>query len=165
MPTPPLGIRTGELLGLEVQHFDGEAVRIEQEVWCGQVLEPKTPNARCIVDLHPDAAALLKQFIGERKRGFVLQTRNGRPMNQRNLMREFYKVLEAQKIPQCGFHAFLRYRNTFLRNSRCPDGLLKFWMGHAGKDMSDHYDRVREDLQFRRDVPKAVGVGFNLRIA
>lgn len=156
------GIRAGELLGLECQHFDGSALHIEQEMWHGKVLPPKTPNARRIVDLHPDAAALLKQFIGERKRGFVLQTRNGRPMNQRNLMRDFYDVQEDLGISKRGFHSFRRYRNTLLRNSRCPDGLLKFWMGHANRDMSDHYDRVREDEQFRRDVAASVGVGFEL---
>lgn len=83
-------------------------------------------------------------------------------MNQRNLMRDFYDVLEDLGISKRGFHAFRRYRNTLLRNSRCPDGLLKFWMGHANRDMSDHYDRVREDEQFRRDVAASVGVGFEL---
>jgi integrase len=156
------GMRTGELLGLEVKHFAGESVRIEQEVWQGQVLDPKTPNARRVVDLHPDVCSLLRQFIGNRSTGFILTTRKGRPMGQRNLVREFYKVLEALEIPQCGFHAFRRYRNTFLRNSRCPDGLLKFWMGHASRDMSDTYDRVREDVPFRRDVARSVGVGFDL---
>ena len=44
----------------------------------------------------------------------------------------------------------------------CPDGLLKFWMGHSAKDMSDHYDKVRDDVVFRRDVAKSFAVGFEL---
>jgi hypothetical protein len=33
---------------------------------------------------------------------------------------------------------FRRFRNTYLRNyTECPEGLYKYWMGHAGKDMSD----------------------------
>ncbi len=156
------GIRSGELLGLEVHHFDGTSVRIEQSLWKGKVGEPKTPNARRSVDLHPDVASLLQQFIGSRTKGFVFHTKNGYPMNQRNLARALYIALDRLEIPRCGFHAFRRYRNTFLRNSLCPDGLLKFWMGHAAKDMSDRYDRVREDVQFRRDVAKSFGVGFEL---
>lgn len=157
------GLRSGELVGLEVRHFDGESVRVEQEVWRGQVLPPKTPNARRIVDLHPDVASLLKQFIGDRRAGFILQTRSGKPMSALNLLhRGLYRALETLGFPRCGFHAFRRYRNTFLRNLHCPDGLLKFWMGHAAVDMSDRYDRVREDVQFRRDVARSLGVGFVL---
>jgi hypothetical protein len=35
-------------------------------------------------------------------------------------------------------------------------------MGHSAKDMSDHYDRVRDDVVFRRDVAKSLSVGFDL---
>jgi len=157
------GIRAGELLGLECRHFDGASIHIKQELWRGQVLDPKTPNARRIVDLHPDAASLLKQFLGNRSTGFIFQTRNGRPMNQRNLARSFYNVLDDLGISRRGFHSFRRYRNTHLRKLHCPDGLLKFWMGHAAEsDMSDRYDRVRDDVDFRRDVARSLGVGFEL---
>jgi hypothetical protein len=30
----------------------------------------------------------------------------------------------------------------------------------ANKDMTDRYDKVREDVEFRKDVAKSVGVGF-----
>ena len=83
-------------------------------------------------------------------------------MGQRNLARELYSTLDSLGISKRGFHAFRRYRNTFLRQSHCPDGLLKFWMGHADKDLSDTYDRSREDVQFRKDVARSMGVGFEL---
>ena len=35
-------------------------------------------------------------------------------------------------------------------------------MGHSAKDMSDHYDKVRDDVQFREDVSRSMGVGFDL---
>jgi integrase len=39
---------------------------------------------------------------------------------------------------KAGNHAFRRFRNTYLRNyTDCPEGLYKYWMGHAGRDMSD----------------------------
>jgi integrase len=157
------GLRCGELLALECRHFDGSSIRVEQEVWNGRVLAPKTPNARRVVDLHPEVAALLKAFIGDRSEGFVFRTNSGKPLSQTNVMkREFHPILESLKISKRGFHCFRRFRNTHVRNSLCPDGLLKFWMGHAAKDMSDRYDRVREDVQFRRDVAASMGVGFEL---
>jgi integrase len=114
------GLRAGELLGLEVRHFDGTSVRVEQEIWKGQVCEPKTPNARRVVDLHPDVSTLLQQFIGSRTKGYLFRTKNGYPMNQRNLARSLYSVLDDLEIPRCGFHSFRRYRNTFLRNLLAP---------------------------------------------
>jgi integrase len=156
------GMRTGELLGLQVQHFDGHAVLIEQQVWRGQVLPPKTPNAHRTIDLHPDVCRLLAQFIGTRTKGFLFQTRGGKPMSQRNLIREFYSVLEVLKIKMAGFHAFRRYRITYLRNARCPYGLLRFWDGHARRDMSDVYDQSHKDIPYRRDVAGSMGLGFVL---
>jgi integrase len=157
------GMRAGELLGLEVRHFDGSSITIEQEVWNGKVQGPKTPNALRVIDLHPDVADLLKQFIGDRSTGFVFQTRNGKPLTQTNLLkREFHPILEKLGISKRGFHSFRRFRNTHLRKSGCPDGVLKFWMGHANKDMTDRYDKVREDVEFRKEVAKAMGVGFEL---
>ena len=61
---------------------------------------------------------------------------------------------------KAGNHAFRRFRNTFLRNhTECPEGLYKYWMGHAGEDMSDLYDKIKEDVSFRKKrAEKAVSV-------
>jgi hypothetical protein len=60
-------------------------------------------------------------------------------------------------------HAFRRFRNTFLRNyTPCPDGLQKFWLGHAGETMTILYDKVKEVLQFRLEWAEKCGVGFEL---
>jgi len=64
---------------------------------------------------------------------------------------------------KAGHHAFRRFRNTYLRNyTPCPDGLQKYWMGHAGETMTDLYDKVREDLQFRLEWVEKCGIGFEL---
>jgi hypothetical protein len=56
-------------------------------------------------------------------------------------------------IKQAGSHAFRRFRNTYLRNhTLTPDGVIKFWMGHSGENMSDQYDKIRQDMKFRREV-------------
>jgi integrase len=157
------GLRAGELLGLETRHFDGTSITVNQALWHARVQAPKTANAFRTVDLHPDVAALLKTFIGNRTTGFIFRTNGGGSLSQVNVLRrELHPLLASLEISKRGFHAFRRFRNTFLRQSHCPDGVLKFWMGHADRDMSDHYDRSREDLQFRRDVATAMGIGFEL---
>ena len=38
----------------------------------------------------------------------------------------------------------------------------KYWMGHAGKDMSHLYDKIKEDVPFRRKWAERCGFGFQL---
>ena len=159
------GMRIGELLGLEVRHFDGSSFRIEQEVWGGdgKVYPPKTSNARRVIDLHSGVANLVRTYIDDRTRGFIFQTTSGKPVTQTNLLRrELHPLLKKLGIARCGFHAFRRFRNTFLRQSQCPPGVLTFWLGHAEANMSEHYDRSREDSVYRKDVAERMGVGFEL---
>jgi len=160
------GLRVGELFALEVRHFDGSSVRVEQSVWGNKnnVGTPKTKNAYRTVDLHPDIATLLQQYLGDRKSGFIFQTRDGRPLNQANILRrELKPLLDELGIQRMGYHAFRRYRNTYLRNhTKCPEGLLKIWMGHASKDESDRYDKVEEDEPVRRTQARNCGFGFQL---
>jgi hypothetical protein len=35
-------------------------------------------------------------------------------------------------------------------------------MGHAGENMTDMYDRVKEDVEFRRMWAEKCGIGFEL---
>ena len=158
------GLRAGELLGLEVEHFDGYSVKVEQSVWQGKVQVPKTQNSYRTVDLYPDVAKMLSDCIGDRKDGFVFRTSTGKPLGQSNILRRsLHPVLETLGIKRCGFHAFRRFRNTYLRNyTSCPNGLRNFWLGWSSKDMSDHYDKCSEDPAFRREVAQSVGIGFDL---
>lgn len=158
------GLRAGELLGLEIRHFDGRSINVEQSVWRSDVQAPKTQNAYRVVDLHTDVAKLLSDFIGDRTSGYIFCTGNGKPLGQSNILRRsLHPVLEKLGIKRCGFHAFRRFRNTFLRNyTSCPNGLRNFWLGWSGIDMSDHYDKIREDAAFCREVAERVGTGFEL---
>jgi hypothetical protein len=64
---------------------------------------------------------------------------------------------------KAGYHAFRRFRNTHLRNrTECPEGLRKFWLGHADENMSDRYDKIKEDETFRKEWAERCGFGFKL---
>jgi integrase len=159
------GLRIGEALGLEVRHFDGTSVHVMQTIWGnrGQVQAPKTEAAERYVDLHPDVAALLKQFIGTRKTGYIFQTSGGKPLTKSIVLRRgLHPLLAVLGIPRCGFHAFRRYRVTHLSKERCPYALLIFWVGHAKKKVTELYDQPEEDLVYRADVARGVGVGFHV---
>ena len=64
---------------------------------------------------------------------------------------------------KAGNHAFRRFRNTYLRNyTQCTEGVRNFWMGHADESMGDLYDKIKEDVAFRRNLAELCGFGFKL---
>lgn len=102
----------------------------------------KTAAALRDVDLHPAIASLLKDFVGDRKSGFLFASRNGRPLSSSNVIRRhLHRALKELKYVnpdtgthKAGNHAFRRFRNTYLRNyTECPEGLYKYWMVTPGK--------------------------------
>lgn len=169
------GLRIGEALGLEIdKHFsdDFRTLTVAQKVrHCVVENRLKNENAARQIDLHPSIADLLKQFVGDRKTGFLFQSREGKPISSSNVIRRhLHPALKALGYVnphtgdhKAGNHAFRRFRNTYLRNyTPCPDGLQKFWLGHAGETMTDLYDKVKEDLQFRLEWAEKCGIGFEL---
>jgi integrase len=59
-------------------------------------------------------------------------------------------------------HGFRRFRLTHLRRVGAPEDLLRFWLGHSDKTISDRYSRIRCDREFRREQAERAGLGFHL---
>lgn len=72
-----------------------------------------------------------------------------------------YQRLAADGI-KAGFHCFRRFRITHLRKNGCPEELIKYWVGHAKKGITDRYDKTAQDVNFRREWTEKVGLGFDL---
>jgi integrase len=169
------GLRIGEALGLEIdKHISPDflTISIEQKArHCKVEKRLKTASAFRQVDLHPAIAAMLKQFAGERRTGYLFCTRNGKPLGSSCILRRHLHpalkhlgfINPISGTHKAGHHAFRRFRNTHLRNrTECPEGLRKFWMGHADESMSDRYDKIKEDVEFRRKWAEKCGFGFEL---
>ena len=161
------GLRFGEALGLDIKNVspDGSTVQIVEKAWGSAVQDfLKTHNSFREVDLHPSIAAMLLDFIGERKSGLLFASRRGKPLHQSSVLRrKLHPVLAKLGQPKCGVHAFRRFRNTYLRNfTATPPGLLQFWMGHAGEGMSDLYDKIKSNVAFRKQMAEKAGLGFDI---
>jgi integrase len=84
------GMRISEALGLEIgKHFSANCsiVRVgQQRRKKGNGIEPypKSDSGVRDIDLAPVLAALMKDFIGNRKSGFLLESANGLPLSPRN---------------------------------------------------------------------------------
>jgi integrase len=157
------GLRVGEAAGIEVQDVspDASTIRIRQSVWNGVKQAPKTPNAIREVDLCASLAAMLKAFIAERKSGFLFQTRTARPISQTNILkRNLHPILKTLGRGKAGFHSFRRFRVTHLRKSRVPEDLLRFWIGHADRTVTDGYSKLADDSAFRKVCAEQAGLGF-----
>jgi integrase len=87
----------------------------------------------------------------------------GKPLLQSNILRlSLHPTLEELKQPKSGAHAFRRFRTTWLRKQQAPEDLIRFWLGHANKSVTDGYSKLKEDVAFRKKVVEQVGVGFEL---
>ena len=66
--------------------------------------------------------------------------------------------------PNSGAHAFRRFRTTSLRKQHAPEDLIRFWLGHANKSVTDVYSKLKDDVVFRKKVAEQVGIGFELPV-
>jgi integrase len=160
------GMRADEALGLEIgKHIsaDGRTIHVRRSVWGRDKQSPKTQNSIRDIDIHPSAAAMLQAFIGDRKSGFLFQTRKGEPLLQTNILRRhLHRLLQEIGAPIAGFHAFRRFRTTHLRKQMTPSDLIRFWIGHAEREITDVYTKVREDISFRQEWAEKAGLGFQI---
>lgn len=155
----------------------------------GQNEQPsKTAAAIREIDLHSELAALIKAYIGDRKEGWLFPSDTGKPLLQRNILRDSLHPIEVARnafqtyrkvngktvkhilFPaiqgvtgkKTGFHAFRRFRATHLRAEGVPEDFLQFWLGHKEKTITDRYSKMKERLELRKEWAEKAGLGFQL---
>lgn len=151
------GMRFGELLALKIENFDDNKIQIEQSIWRGTLQEPKTQNAKRAISLHPSIGEILQNFIGDRKEGFIFPARH-----QGAVTYKLYALQDAVGAEKAGVHSFRRFRTTWLRKQRVFEDLIRYWLGHAGKSITDGYSKIREDSDFCQAEATKAGYGFEL---
>jgi hypothetical protein len=166
--------KEGEQLHLPSSHrkigkhvsADCKTLYVRQSVWNSKEQDPKTENAVRDIDVCSELAVMLKSYIGNRTNGFLFHTDSGKPLSQRNILRDgLNPILTKLNLKQDGkaFHSFRRFWVMHLRKNRVPWDLEKFWIGHANKDVTDKYAaQLKEDVEWRKDVAEKTGLGFAL---
>jgi integrase len=186
------GMRFSELLAIKVDPYsedhttisaDCKTVFVRKSVYKGKEGLLKTEAAYRDIDLCGEISEYVQKFIGKRTTGFLFCTKSGKPMSQRNVLRDsLHKILYGQEIknrfgkvvktipgvaPQmkgkgCASHAFRRYRVTHLRMMATPEDILKFWAGHAEQNITDKYSKMKENIENRQHWADLVGIGFEI---
>lgn len=153
------GLRIGEALALRPTDFgpNCRVLYVQRSLWRGREQEPKTSNAMRAIDVPEALALILRAHAAGKGSSFLFSTAHGRPLMQRNLLRVLHAT--GRKV---GFHAFRRFRLTWLRKNCVPKDLERFWMGHAPEEVGDLYSKLKDDVAFRQEWAERVGLGFEL---
>jgi integrase len=153
------GMRVGEALAVHVEDF-GEGcrtLRVQQSVYGLALQAPKTSNARRVIDIPGEFAQFFSRYIARRS-GLVFQSASGRPLSQRNVLRELYNAGS-----KTSFHAFRRFRDVTLKAADCPVDLINQWLGWSGQGMSELYGSgLKNNETRRREWCERVGLGFKM---
>jgi hypothetical protein len=119
----------------------------------------KTEAAKRVADLDPRLNAVIARFVVEQNvqpGAFLFQSRSGRAMHLRTATAR----LKKRGIP--GFHAFRRFRITWLRDLGTPEDILRYWVGHQGAGITDRYSKLAENVELRKKWALRAGLGFSL---
>ena len=134
-------------------------VRQQREKRANRVKERLKAESGCRdVDIHPDAALILRNFIDDRKCGFLFQSANGTMVDPRSIGRNNLDlILKQMGRDQAGtlFNVFRRFREAVLQRSEVRQILIDYWMGHSNPSMGDRYGKqLVEDVNYRQDQIK-----------
>ena len=163
------GLRVAEALGIHMQGNEqhtswneaASTIDIRSSIYRGKEQDRvKTQAAIRTVDLDPRLNAAIAQFVTENKQpsAFLFQSRSGRAMH---LLTAFTRL---HKHNVHGFHAFRRFRITWLRDLGMPEDIIRYWIGHAGKKITDRYSKLAENVELRKQWSVRAGLGFDISI-
>jgi integrase len=153
------GLRPEEVLALRTTHVsqDGSVIYVRRSLYLGHDREgTKSENGVRDVEIAEPLASVLRQWMIGRT-GYLFATKSGKPMGERAVLR-YLSVTLGKKG---GLRQFRRFRAATLRKARCPEDLIKIWLGHAPTTVTDLYaSGLKEDQEWRREWCDKVGLGF-----
>lgn len=160
------GVRLGELLGLQWKHIDFSSakLRIEQSLWNGQLVSPKTKGS---VRTLPFGAVLgqtlalhRRNSVHKRPDDFVFSKSDGSPLQPDLLRRDvLYPALDRLQIPRAaraaGFHTFRHSAGSFINAETGNLKLAQKLLGHSNlSTTADIYTHTSAEAE--RDAAVAV---------
>jgi integrase len=133
------GMRQGELLALRWRDVDLEggwlAVRHTLRRGTRELAEPKTDRARRTLKLGTEVVSVLREH--RRQQGtidpdaFVFATRDGRPLDSRNVTQDLQTALRRAKLPQQRFHDLRHAYATLMIEAGEELSMVSRSLGHA----------------------------------
>ncbi|GAJ38945.1 site-specific integrase [Saccharococcus caldoxylosilyticus] len=161
------GMRRGEVLGLKWDDvdFENKKIRIKRSLCfvSGKGLifkEPKTKKSKRQISISQHVVNVLKkhkqkQEFQKEKLGTQYQDNNlivctddGKPLDPRNLLRQFYRLIEEANVPRISFHDLRHTHATILMQQGENPKVVSDRLGHSRVGITlDLYSHVSDDLQ------------------
>ncbi|PYU49199.1 MAG: hypothetical protein DMG48_17400 [Acidobacteria bacterium] len=151
-----VGLRLGELRGLEWTDYTGAELTINRSIWRSVVNPPKTRASRNSVPVIPALAEILDEYrrsVGNPETGVVFHSGNRLPINADKVGRRVIRLtLKAIHLPWYGWHAFRRGLASNLYAMGAPDKVVQRILRHSKPHVTkEHYIKV-----FDRTMVEAV---------
>lgn len=142
------GLRISEALSLVVGDAPGANFWSPTQSFIN-IRHGKTDAATRIVDLAPSLNMFLAETLDAEDKLF--------PMTVKTYSREMKSVAGFTD-----FHRFRRFRLSHLDKQNVPNGLKKYWAGHAAADVTERYVKMGNDIEARKSWAEKAGLGFDL---
>ena len=163
---------------------DCRVLHVRQSAYEAKLKPPKTKNGKRDVDVPESLAAIFREYLADKQPGTLLfSSRNGRPLLQRNINRDWlHPILESvglrtaqrwrdtkgRRKVKClngagkAWHAMRRFRSTHLEAELIPETLIKLWLGHGKKGVTEQsYIKIMGRVDVCRKYVESVGLGFS----
>ena len=163
---------------------DCRVLHVRQSAYEAKLKPPKTKNGKRDVDVPESLAAIFREYLADKQPGTLLfSSRNGRPLLQRNINRDWlHPLLEkvglrkaerwrdknGRRRVRClegsgvAWHAMRRFRCTHLDTQLIPESLIKIWLGHGKKGVTEQsYIKVMGRMDTRKTCVENAGLGFS----
>ncbi|TDW02176.1 tyrosine-type recombinase/integrase [Pseudobacillus badius] len=161
------GMRRGEVLGLKWDDIDlaNKKIHIKRSLSyvSGEGIifkEPKTQKSKRQISISKYVVDVLEQHKLKQKglkekhegyykdQGLVVCTQDGKPVDPRNLLPQFYRLIEEANVPRISFHDLRHTHATILMQQGENPKVVSERLGHSRVGITlDLYSHVSDDLQ------------------
>jgi integrase len=130
-----VGLREGELRGVEWPDYNGKEMTVCRSVWKSVVNRPKTAASRNSVPVIQALATILDEYrlsMHNPKSGVIFHSGNGSPMAMDKLAQKVIRpAIEAIGLPWYGWHGFRRAIASNLYALGADDKVVQRVLRHA----------------------------------
>lgn len=127
------GLRAGEILGLRVEDFDlsQNLLYVRRSVWRGKLQTPKSVNSEAVLPIPASLSAIVKEFLADRQGFLFLNSRDHLFIAENVVRQALCPILDALKIPRCGFHAFRHTHTSLLLDAGTTPAVTQKQLRHS----------------------------------
>lgn len=131
------GIRTGELLGLQLDDVDFERklIFIRRSVWYGRIQTTKSRASTKPLPMPGALSEVLRLYLESWKPNpirLLFANQIGRPYSANKVVqRKLWPILDSLKMPRCGLHAFRHTHSSLLIELGAPPTVAQEQLRHS----------------------------------